>query len=65
VKTIPLPKVENQTPTEDPHYPVAVERVKAAVLELQEKGIIDAEGRRTRQDLPPDMREGEDRDVGG
>jgi hypothetical protein len=65
VKTIPHPKVENQTPTEDPHYPAAVERVKAAVRELQEKGIIDAQGRRIRQDLPADMREGEDRDFGG
>ena len=65
MKTIPDPKVQNQTPTEDPHYPAAVERVKAAVRELQEKGIIDAQGRRIRQDLPADMREGEDRDFGG
>jgi len=65
VKTIPLPKVENQERTADPHYPAAVERVKAAVRELQKKGIIDARGRRIRKDFPPDMREGEDRDFGG
>jgi hypothetical protein len=31
------------TPTEDPVYPAAVERVKAAVRELQDKGIIDGQ----------------------
>jgi hypothetical protein len=64
VATIETPKV-NQTPTEDPHYPAAVERVKAAVRELQEKGIIDAQGRRVRQDVPTDMQEDADRDFGG
>jgi hypothetical protein len=64
VATVEIPKA-NQTPTEDPHYPSAVERVRAAVQELQEKGIIDAQGRRMRQDLPPDMQEDADRDFGG
>jgi hypothetical protein len=62
--TTEAPKA-NQTPTEDPHYPAAVERVKTAVRELQEKGIIDAQGRRIQQDLPPDMQEDADRDFGG
>ena len=62
--TIEIPK-PNRTPTEDPHYHAAVERVKAAVRELQSKGIIDAHGRRIRQDLPPDMHEDVDRDFGG
>jgi hypothetical protein len=62
--TVEAPKT-NQTPTEDPHFPAAVERVKAAVRELQEKGIIDHQGRRICQDLPPDMHEGVDRDFGG
>ena len=62
--TIQIPKA-NQTPTEDPHYPAAVQRVKAAVVNLQEKGIIDAQGARVRQDLPPDMQEDADRDFGG
>ena len=62
--TIEIPKA-NQTPTEDPHYPAAVQRVKAAVVSLQEKGIIDAQGARVRQDLPPDMQEDADRDFGG
>jgi hypothetical protein len=35
------------------------------VRRLQEAGIIDAEGRRIRKDLPPDMQEGQDRDFGG
>lgn len=65
VKTIPLPKVESQAQTPDPHYPAAVDRVKAAVRELQQKGIIDEKGRRIRQDLPLDMNECEDRDFGG
>ena len=62
--TVEVPKT-NQTPTEDPHYPAAVERVKEVVHELREKGIIDAQGRRIRQDLPPDMQENADRDFGG
>jgi hypothetical protein len=32
---------------------------------LRESGIIDAEGRRIRKDLPADMQEGQDRDYGG
>jgi hypothetical protein len=64
VATVEIPKA-NQAPTEDPQYPSAVERVKAAVRELQEKGIIDHQGRRIRQDLPPDMQEDADRDFGG
>ncbi|MBK9169026.1 MAG: hypothetical protein IPM24_16360 [Bryobacterales bacterium] len=65
MKTIPNPKVENSKPMADPYYPAAVDRVKVAVRKLQEKRIIDAQGRRVRQDLPADMREGEDRDFGG
>ena len=59
-----LPK-EKQWRKPDPHYPAAVERAKEAVRRLQEAGIIDAEGRRIRTDLPPDMQEGLDRDFGG
>jgi hypothetical protein len=62
--TVQIPKT-NQTPAADPHYPAAVKRVKAAVRQLQKKGIIDAQGRRIRQGLPPDMQEGADRDFGG
>ena len=64
VSTVEIPKA-NQTPTQDPHYPAAIERVKGAVRELQKKGIIDAQGRRIRQDLPPDMEEDAGRDFGG
>jgi hypothetical protein len=53
VRTIRLPKVRNQKPTEDPHHAAAVGR--AAVRKLQEQGIIDGEGRRIRTDLPADM----------
>jgi hypothetical protein len=65
VKTIPIPKKRNQKPKEDPHYSAAVERTKEAARRLREAGIIDAEGRRIRKDLPADMREGQDRDFGG
>jgi hypothetical protein len=65
VKTIPLRKTRNQKPKEDPLYPAAVKHAKEAVRRLQEAGIIDAEGRRIRKDLPPDMQEGQDRDFGG
>ena len=62
--SIELPKV-NQPPTEDPYLAAAAERIHAAVRDLQERGIIDAEGNRIRQDLPPDMQEGSERDFGG
>jgi len=65
MKTVPLPHVSHQQPKQDPHYPAAVARAKEAVRRLQEAGIIDAEGRRIRTDLPADMQEGRDRDFGG
>lgn len=65
VKTIPIPGTRNQRPKEDPHYPAAVKRAKEAARRLQDAGIIDAEGRRIRKDLPADMQEGPDRDFGG
>ena len=55
----------NAVPTPDPFFEKAVENVKKAVRSLQDAGIIDAEGNRIRQDLPPDMKEDLDRDFGG
>ena len=57
--------IYTNAPTEDPFYAAAVENVKAAVLELQAKGIIDKEGKRIRQDLPADMQPNAERDFGG
>ncbi len=54
---ISVPKARNQKSKEDPHYPAAAERAKEAARRLREAGIIDAEGRRVRKDLPADMRE--------
>jgi hypothetical protein len=65
VKTVRIPRIKNQKPKDDPYYPAGVKRAKEAVRRLQETGIIDAEGRRIRQDLPPDMQKGQDRDFGG
>jgi hypothetical protein len=65
MKTIPIRRAKNRRLKKDPHYPAAVERAKDAALKLQEAGIIDAEGRRTRKDVPPDMRDDRDRDFGG
>ena len=57
--------MKNRKPKEDPHYAAAVERAKEAARRLREAGIIDAHGRRIRQDLPADMQEGRDLDFGG
>ncbi len=38
---------------------------KSRVRELQEKGIIDPQGRRIRKELPPDMQEVADCDFRG
>lgn len=65
MKTVTLPRARTQRSKQDPHYPAAVERAKEAVRRLQQAGIIDAEGRRIRTDLPTDMQEGQDRDFGG
>lgn len=43
----------------------AGERIREAVHRQQRKGIIDAEGRLLRTELPPDMQEGAARDFGG
>jgi hypothetical protein len=65
VKTIPNPRPRNRKTKEDPLYPAAVERAREAARRLREAGIIDAEGRRIRKDLPPDMQADEERDFGG
>jgi hypothetical protein len=54
-----------QKPKVDPHLQSAGERVKAAAEELERLGIADHDGKRIRQDLPNDMRDGADRDFGG
>lgn len=42
----------------------ADERIRKAFLELQEKGIVDEKGELLRKELPPDMREGSECDLG-
>ena len=59
-----IPKIENQKTKPDPHYPAAVERAKEAARRLLQMGIIDAEGRRIGTELPSDMQEGLDYDLG-
>lgn len=65
VKALKIPRAKRQAPKVDPHYPAAVQRAKEAARQLREAGIIDAQGRRIRQDLPLDMQKGQDRDFGG
>jgi hypothetical protein len=65
VKTLPSTRKVKPKRNPDPYYPAAVQNVKEAARRLQEAGIVDAEGNRIRKDLPPDMREGQDRDFGG
>ena len=65
LKTFAIPPRGKQKRKPDPYYPAAVDHAKAAARRLREAGIVDAEGHRIRKDLPPDMREGQDRDFGG
>ena len=65
LKTLPGTQEGKQKRKPDPYYPAAVQNAKDAAKRLQEAGIVDAEGNRIRKDLPPDMREGQDRDFGG
>jgi len=41
----------------------AGERIRKAVKELQERGIMDEKGRRIKKDLPPDMQPDSETDV--
>ena len=41
----------------------AVERAKAAIADLQRRGIIDENGERIRKDVPEDMREDSECDM--
>jgi len=65
VETIPVPKTRNRKPKADPHDSAAVQRANDVAQRLRRAGVIDAEGRRIRTDLPADMRDGQDRDYGG
>jgi hypothetical protein len=40
-------------------------RIKEAVQRMRQQGLVDAEGRRVRPELPPDMREDSTTDFGG
>ena len=40
-------------------------RVRAEGAELRARGLMDADGKLLVTDLPPDMREGSERDFGG
>jgi hypothetical protein len=42
-----------------------MQRVRSDIAELQAKGLMDDEGKLLNAKLPPDMREGSDRDFGG
>jgi hypothetical protein len=42
-----------------------MQRVRSDIAELQAKGLMDGEGKLLNAELPPDMREGSDRDFGG
>ena len=49
-------QTERKAPKHDPFREGATERIHAAVLELQARGIIDEHGRRIRTDLPDEMK---------
>ena len=42
-----------------------MERVRAEIKELQQKGLLDAQGKPVLKELPRDMQEGAERDFGG
>ena len=65
MKRLLVATVESRIPKADPHFEAAAVRVKLATRDLIDRGIIDSDGHRIRQDVPPDMREGNERDFGG
>ena len=54
-----------KTPKFNPYLEEMGRRVKAAAEEAERLGITDNKGNLLRTDLPPDMREGAERDCGG
>jgi phage-related protein len=42
-----------------------MDRVRAEIKELQQKGLLDAQGKPGLKELPRDMQEGAERDFGG
>jgi hypothetical protein len=42
-----------------------MERVRGEIKELQQKGLLDAQGKPVLKELPRDMQEGAQRDFGG
>lgn len=65
MKTLPFRLALEKGAPENPYLEEANRRGREAVQKLIDAGIIEAEGRRIRTDLPEDMREGSDRDFGG
>jgi hypothetical protein len=49
----------------DQMFTVGLEQVRAERDELRRRGILDSEGKLLLKELPPDMKEGADRDFGG
>jgi len=65
MKRLLVAKSESRILKADPHFEAAAARVKLATRDLMDRGIIDSDGHRIRQDVPPDMRERSERDFGG
>jgi hypothetical protein len=65
IETVNLDDPEEFQTFMDQVISAGMERVRAEVAELQRRGILDEKGNLLIQELPPDMREGADRDFGG
>jgi len=54
---------EEMSRFEEQELEKAGKRIKKAVKELQDLGIVDEKGRRVKKELPPDMQPGSKTDV--
>ena len=61
--TVDLDDDEETERFEEEELEKAGERIKDAVKELEERGIVDKKGQRRNKELPPDMRPGSETDV--
>ena len=61
--TVDIDNEEEMARFEEQELEKAGKRIKKAVQELRELGIVDEKGRRIRKELPPDMQPGSKTDV--
>lgn len=65
LETVDFDNPEEMAAFDQQMISAGMERVRAEGEELRRRGLLDEHGNLLLKELPPDMREGSDRDFGG